>query len=322
MSISPVVLDAAAVEDLLPQIDVMSEVRQLFVALGQHRAVQPPQTITLLPEDKGDFITYLGAMDVYFGAKLSPYLVQEKGGLVTAWTLLMSAQTGHPLMLCDAAQLTVERTAATTALAVDLLAQPAAKHLAIIGSGPIAQAHWRYVQTLRPWDRVRIYSPNLQDNPTRQSQWRNLCPDVEMVQGPALACDGADAILLCTSSGTPVVDLKSDMAGTLVTSISTNVPGAHEVPPAVLPTAQVYCDDKHGTPAAAAEMCLAQSQHGWSADQIVGDLADLATCRADLPTGDKAVYFRSIGLGLEDIAIARAIYDAARAAKEGMSHAY
>ena len=96
------------------------------------RAVQPPQTLTLFPDQAGDFITYLGALaDAHvFGAKLSPYVVT--GGkpdgrpIVTAWTALMSMRTGQPLMWCDAGLLTVERTAGTTALAVDCLAPRAA----------------------------------------------------------------------------------------------------------------------------------------------------------------------------------------------------
>ena len=108
MNSHPLVLDAEAVDQLLPQIDVLQEMRQLFIELGRKQAVQPAQTLTLLPEDKGDFITYLGAASGAgtFGAKLSPYLIQENGPIITAWTILMSMQSGQPLMLCDSGRLT------------------------------------------------------------------------------------------------------------------------------------------------------------------------------------------------------------------------
>jgi len=157
------ILDADAVERLLPQVDVLQEMRQLFVGLGNAQAVQPPQSLTLLPEDKGDFITYLGADTNagVFGAKLSPYLVTTSKPIITAWTVLMSAKTGQPLCLSDAGRLTTERTAATTALAVELLARKDTQNIAFIGSGPVALAHWRHVQALRPWLQVHVYSPNL-----------------------------------------------------------------------------------------------------------------------------------------------------------------
>lgn len=58
---TPIVLDAAAVAQLLPQVDVLQEMRALFADLGLGQAVQPAQTLTLFPEGQGDFITYLGA---------------------------------------------------------------------------------------------------------------------------------------------------------------------------------------------------------------------------------------------------------------------
>jgi L-arginine dehydrogenase len=137
------VLCAADVAAMIRQVDVLSAMRRVFRALGEGHAVQPPQTLTLLPDGVGDFITYLGASrdEQVFGAKLSPYLPRPEGARVTAWTLLMSMQSGQPLLLCDSKALTTERTAATTALATDLLLPLTAIRLAVIGAGPIAQAH-------------------------------------------------------------------------------------------------------------------------------------------------------------------------------------
>ena len=127
---------------------MLQELRSLFAELAQNQAVQPPQTIALLPDDKGDFITYLGgqAGAGVFGAKLSPYLATDTAPIITAWTILMSMETGQPLLLCDSGILTTERTVATTALAVDLLADDGANKLSIIGSSAIAKAHWRHVK--------------------------------------------------------------------------------------------------------------------------------------------------------------------------------
>ena len=43
---------------------------QLFNDLAQSQAVQPPQSLTLVPEDQGDFISYLGAMNINGGPLL------------------------------------------------------------------------------------------------------------------------------------------------------------------------------------------------------------------------------------------------------------
>lgn len=313
MTNSPITMDVAAVTRLLPEIDVVDEMRRLFTELGQGKGVQPPQSVTLLPHGKGDFITYLGALEGarVFGAKLSPYLVKDGGPTITAWTLLMSMDNGQPLLLCDAGLLTTERTAATTALAVDFLAAGSASRIAIIGAGSIALAHWRHVQALRNWQQVRVFSPSLADDQAKRSEWQAACPHAILASSAEAATREADVVLLCTSSGTPVIDTEALAPGTLVTSISTNVAEAHEVSPAFLNSAQVYCDYRETTPATAGEMILAARDNGWDAASVRGDLAELCLGNCPKPDSHQPVFFRSVGLGLEDIAIANAIYRAA-----------
>jgi len=313
MKSAPISLKSAQVSEHLQHIDVVQEMRELFTELGQGKAVQPPQSVTLLPDDKGDFITYLGALAGagIFGAKLSPYLVKDGPPVITAWTMLMSMETGQPLLLCDSGSLTTERTAATTALAVDFLAVKPASCLAIVGAGAVAQAHWRHVQNLRSWQEVRVYSRGLASNTEKQATWRQLCPNVVFSDSAEDAACDADTVLLCTSSGTPVIDAVALKQNALVTSISTNVPQAHEIAPEFLKRAQVYCDYRATTPFAAGEMVLAANNHNWNVEEIRGDLGELSIETCALPESDCPVFFRSVGLGLEDIAIANAIYRAA-----------
>ena len=305
------VLGSEQIERLIGRVDVMQAMRGLFTELGLGKAAQPAQVLTLFPDGSGDFISYLGVLAEAraFGAKLSPYISRPDGALVTAWTLLMSMDSGRPLALCDAGRLTTERTAATTALAVDFLARDSATKLAVIGSGAIASAHVRYTQRLRLWSEIRVSSPSLPQRPDRQAAMRELDARVSIVADTAAAIDGADVVLLCTSSGKPVVDPARLRAPALITSISTNVTNAHEVPPGSLGAMDVYCDYRSTTPGSAAEMRIAAAEHGWSAEAIKGDLAELATGRAARPAYERHVFFRSIGLGLEDIAVARAVYE-------------
>jgi L-arginine dehydrogenase len=71
---------------------------------------------------------------------------------------------------------------------------------------------------------------------------------------------------------------------------------------------QVFCDYRLTTPGSAGEMLIAAERHGWDKGAIVGDLPDLLSEKVQRPDYDRHVFFRSIGLGLEDIALANAIY--------------
>ncbi|CAI8875409.1 ornithine cyclodeaminase family protein [Pseudomonas zeae] len=310
MSNTPYVIDQHQARELLARIDVPQILRKLFRDLAAGNAVQPAQQLVEFPQGAGDFINYLGVLaeDGVYGVKTSPYIVREQGALVTAWTLLMSMKTGQPLLLCDAAELTTARTAATTAVAVDTLAPTNATRLAIIGSGKVAQAHLHYVKGLRDWQSISLYSPSLSADAQTKALLKAITPNLRIVDCREAALVEADVIMLCTSSAGPVIDPAALSKSALITSISTNAPRAHEVPPQSLNDMQVFCDYRLTTPGSAGEMLIASEQHGWSKDSIVGDLADLLSEKVQRPDYDRHVFFRSIGLGLEDIALANAVY--------------
>ncbi|WP_223592531.1 ornithine cyclodeaminase family protein [Pseudomonas sp. A-R-19] len=310
MSSTPQVITQAQARELLAQVDVPQILRKMFRDLAAGQAVQPAQQLVEFPQGAGDFINYLGVLaeDGVYGIKTSPYIVREQGPLVTAWTLLMSMQTGQPLLLCDAGELTTARTAATTAVAVDALAPLTANRLAIIGSGKVAQAHLHYVRGLRDWQSISLYSPGLSEDAETVSLLKNIEPRLNILDSREAAVEDADVIMLCTSSPGPVIDPTSLSKPALITSISTNAPRAHEVPPQSLNDMQVFCDYRLTTPGSAGEMLIAAEQHGWDKDAIVGDLPDLISEKVQRPAYDRHVFFRSIGLGLEDIALANAIH--------------
>tara|TARA_B100000780_G_scaffold31309_1_gene19813 strand:- start:765 stop:1454 length:690 start_codon:yes stop_codon:yes gene_type:complete len=198
----------------------------------------------------------------------------------------------------------------TTALAVDLPASRSVRRLAIIGSGPVAQAHLRHVSALRDWDQIAVYSPNLTFE--RTAQWQSLDQRIRIATTSSDCLNASVVVMLCTSSGTPVINPADTKRPSLFTSISTNAPNAHEVPPVFLTMAQVYCDHLKTTVESAAELRLAEQNHGWSTNQIIGDLAGLVCKSCTQPSANKPVYFRSIGLGLEDIAMAYGIWKLAQ----------
>lgn len=290
---SPIVLT----EVIPPPVDATrAAVRRAFEQLAQGRAVQPLQTVTDLPSG-GDVIAYQAALadDEVYAVKVSPYLPQDEApAVVTAWTLLLSTRTGQPLLLADSKALTTERTAATTALAIDLLAKPDATRLAVIGRGPVGQAHLRHATAVRPFEDIRVWSPSVSTSSS----------DGESAASAQDAANDADVVLLCTSAAEPVIDVTQLPPGTLVTSISTNAPMAHEIDPAALAALEVYADHAPGAFAAAGEMRIATQSHGFTADDIRGDLAGLLGDTSPAPTGDAVVFFRSVGLGIEDAAVA------------------
>jgi L-arginine dehydrogenase len=284
----------------LDEAAVLAAVRSAFGELAAGRAVQPVQVVTDLPAG-GDVIAYqavLPGAGVY-AVKVSPYLPQPDGKpVVTAWTLLVSTTTGQPVLLADAAALTVERTAATTALAVDLLARPDARALAVIGLGPVGLAHLRYARRVRAFEEIRVFA--------RSAAAGTEPPGTTLAATADEAAAGADVVLLCTSAAAPVVDVRAAAPGALITSISTNAPRAHEIDPAALSALDVYCDHAPAALASAGDFLIA------GLADVRGDLPGLLAGTAPPPSGERPAYFRSVGLGIEDAAVALAALEATR----------
>jgi L-arginine dehydrogenase len=283
----------------LDERSVLAAVRSAFTELGSGRAVQPVQIVTPFP-DGGDVIVYQAVLPEagVYALKMSPYLPRSGGpATVTAWTMLVSLETGDPVLLIDAKALTAHRTAATSVLAVDLLAPSDAKRLAVIGAGPLAQAHVRYARQVRAFEQVSVYAPGAVDPAA-------FTGEITVSDTAASAVADAEVVMLCTSAAEPVIDIVGLPPATVVTSISTNAPRAHEIDPAALSALDVYCDYRPAAMAAAGDFVIAADEHGFSVDGVRGDLPGLLDGRDDPPSRSRPVFFRSVGLGIEDAAVA------------------
>ena len=310
---APFVLQESDVKALLPKLNVLAAMRSLFESLAAGTAVQPPQQLVDFPNGQGDFINYLGVLsdEKVYGIKTSPYIKTEGKPLVTAWSMLMSMETGAPLLIADAGLLTTLRTAATTALAIDYLAPQGSKRLAVVGSGPIALAHIEAVKHLRSWEKISIYSLGIASlDDAQRAAIEALDPRVTLCELQSQALSNADVVMLCTSSPKPVLNLDTLGQPALITSISTNAFRAHEIAPHELSKMDVYCDYRQTTPNAAGEMVIAAEREVWSVRDLAGDLAELSNATAPLPAYQRHVFFRSIGLGLEDVAVSLQLYKA------------
>lgn len=294
----------------LPEAAVLDALREAFSALAGGSAVQPPQA-SGMTAGQVDVIWYPGILGTHnlFGAKLSPYLMQRKDGpKVTAWTLLCSTETGEPVLLCDSLALTTERTAATTALAVQLLKPGNARRLAVFGLGPVGLAHLRYAAEISDWSEVNVFSRHAhRDGSILEKIPASLRQKTSLAASAQSAVENSDVILLCTSSTTPVIDFRWLNPSQMVTSLTTTSAVACEIAPEALPGLDVYCDYRSTTPSVAGEMTAATKLHGWSPDKILGDLPELVSGKCRKPAGNRAIFFRSVGLGIEDIAIAAAL---------------
>jgi len=307
-------------KELASKIDfenLLNKLEQAFKGLKEQLTIQPEQTALIAPNGD-DCIIYAAAdfANHLVGVKLSPYVAgrtSQNLNAVTAYTFLISMKTGEPIIVCDSFNLTAMRTAATSILAISKL-KPTQKKLAVIGFGPIGQEHLRWALVKFKWETVSIFSPKISIDKKiaiEKINENNLNPKnyaIEFAENLDMAVDDADVIMLCTSSKTEILDLSKTKSECIITSIVTNSPTAHEVKPISLKECDVYCDFLPNSLTVAGEFKLLNEQGELSNLNIKGDLSDL--CNWDFENNvnpNSRRYFRSVGLGIEDIVIANSL---------------
>ncbi len=157
------VVSAAEIDSALDFPSLIEALRQAFRAeietpLRHGHSIARPDgeaTLLLMPawtrEKEGAF---LGTKTVtVFPGNLAKGL-----GSVAGTYLLMSGDTGEPLVTIDGHRLTLWRTAAASALAAQYLAREDASHLVLIGAGALAPYLARAHATIRPIKKVSIWN--------------------------------------------------------------------------------------------------------------------------------------------------------------------
>ena len=230
---------------------------------------------------------------------------------------LFDGVTGMPTAILDASAITEIRTAAVTAAATRALARRDARVLAIIGAGVQARSHLVALAPLRAWQEVRVYAPTPEH--ARAVAAAGAGPglgDARVIDVPSArtAINGADVVVTVTSSRDPVLEHAWLSAGAHVNAVGASMPTVRELPVETVAAAAMFCDSRESVRHEAGEFLLAIQQGAISGeDHIRAELGEvLAGSAPGRTTDDELTLFRSLGIGVEDLAAARLAVDRAR----------
>ena len=288
---------------VLGYADVGQRLAQAFEALQQGRAaIKARQRI-----DCGAVkLSSMGALWLdagLAGEKVYP-TVEGRFGFVFN---LFSLQDGRPLAVLDGAELTRVRTAAMTTLAVSRGAAAFGK-LALFGAGLQGRAHLDALLGALPFQRVDVVDPqDLGDWPRTAA----LQHGVELRQCSAQeAVADADVVVTITRSKTPVFDGAWLKPGAFVAAVGTSLPTGRELDDTTLRrAARVVLEWLPQCRAEAGEVVLGL-QGGALQDSQLTDLTAIGSGRSAWRlTPEEIVVFKSVGVGLSDLAAAAVAWE-------------
>lgn len=229
--------------------------------------------------------------------------------------LLFSTEDGRPLASFDAGAITRLRTAACTVVAARHLARPDPRTLALFGAGTQGAAHARQLSAALPLERILLCDPYAPaDLPDRLSQ---SCGIPVIPTEAQAAAREADIVVTASRSTTPLFSGEAIKPGAFVAAIGSSLPHTRELDDVALSRASaVVVEWKPQSTREAGDIVMAGP--GVLPESKLIELADVVLGRAQPRRSDSdIVIYKSVGVGLEDVALAGLAWRRLQAAAQG-----
>lgn len=305
------VLEDDDVQRLLEPAAAVAAVRESLIA-HQSGALSAPPRLRAPLGDRGDLIFTAGRL-AGTGYGFRVYLMTSSatgnrpGG--DQLTAVFDDATGELTGAVIGDFLGAARTGAIGAVAVDVLARPEAGTLGLIGSGHQAWTQLWAIRAVRQLRAVRVYSrdPAGRDAFARRAT-AELGVHAASVETAGAAVEGADIVILATTSGQPVIEADWVAPGTHVTTLGPKTASAHECPAELADRAGVILTDSAAQLGASPEPPFLSG----AAEQRVGELGAAVAGGEHREDGDQITLFLSVGLAGTEVAVAAGLLRAHR----------
>jgi ornithine cyclodeaminase/alanine dehydrogenase-like protein (mu-crystallin family) len=304
------VLDEHDVRRLLPMADCIEAMDGALRSLARGEVYNPlrpvfrppdePSLMGLMPAHRGGDAAWwsLKALTIVPGNS-SRGLDSHQG-----FVALFDGETGEPRALMNAGGITAIRTAAVSGVATRLLARENVNTLAILGSGTQALSHIDAMHAVRSFDRVVLWS----------ASGRSL-EGAESVATAEEAVREADVICTTTASAEPIVRREWLKPGVHINGVGSSIPTARELDSQTMVDASLFVDRRESTLNEAGDFLIPQREGRFGPEHIRAELGEiLLGTAAGRSSDDEITLFKSLGIGVEDLAAGELVLQ--RAEKE------
>jgi thiomorpholine-carboxylate dehydrogenase len=207
---------------------------------------------------------------------------------------LLRRSTGEPLALMDGRLITEMRTAAVSAVALDVLGGMDVRSVGILGSGVQARSHLRAFGMVRPGLKdIRIWSRTA-DNAKR------LAAETGARAVTIEEAASADVVLTVTSAATPILQGRWLAKHALVIAVGATGATVRELDDEVMRTSFIVAECKAAAERESGDVRMSGSK----VDAEVGTIAAGSTAAPI----NRRIVFKSVGMAIEDLTAATLVW--------------
>jgi ornithine cyclodeaminase len=289
-------------------------VRQAMIAFSRGETKQTLRSIIPLSEGRM-FGVMPGAMGAHavFGAKLISVFhenfargVQSHQGLV----ILFDPESGAPVCVVDAGELTAIRTAAASAVATDALARKDAQRLALIGYGEQAATHARAIGKVRELESIVVWgrsADRARDFALRMGA--EVGVTVAAAETVQEAVSDAEIICTVTSASEPILKGEWVRPGTHLNLVGSSYAGPAEVDNELVARSRFIADSREGVLQQGGEFLRAKAAGLIDDSHIVGEIGQVLAGEIEgRRSVEEITVYKSLGHVVQDLATAWALY--------------
>ncbi|MBQ1544031.1 MAG: ornithine cyclodeaminase family protein [Caulobacteraceae bacterium] len=303
-----IVLDRDTVRARLTYAVCIPLVREAMIALSHGEAVQVLRQIVPLAAGRA-FGSMPGALasDKAFGVKVVsvfPERFAQGRSSHQGLVMLFDPDSGAPVCLIEAGEVTAIRTAAASAVATDALARPEASRLAILGYGEQARGHIAALLQVRAFDRCAVWGRSAE---RAQAFARAAEAEFSLPVRAAATVDEAvaDADVICTvtAAAEPILHAAQVPDGCHLNVVGSSRAGPAEIDGALTARARFFADHRPSVLAQGAEFLRAKAAGLVGDDHVLGEIGQVLA--GGLPgrrSPDEVTLYKSLGSVVQDLA--------------------
>lgn len=252
----------------------------------------------------------------YFGAKvLSVYHTNAGTGYPSHQGQILLFGAGHGEVLCsvDAMSVTQIRTGAVSALASKVLALPGSEVLALLGCGAQGESHLRSISQVFPLKKVTCWDLSIASAQRLATLAGELGLEAQVCATAREAVSDADIVCTLTPATEPILCHDWLKPGCHVNAVGACAPHAREIDSALAQNCRFFGDNVDSVLHESGDFLIPMQEGLYGREHLEGTLGDVLT--SALPgrkNGQEITLFEALGMAVEDLACAIALYEEAQ----------
>lgn len=307
-------LSADEVHELLPISQAADALQRGFLARDAEQLEGIPRSVLDVPHRSDAEMLLMPAFGLEGAGVKVVSIVRSNHHrglpLIQGLYMLLSQGGMTPELLIDGAGLTSLRTSGVSALATRNLARPDSRRLVVFGAGAQANAHVAAMRAVLPIEQITVIG-RTPDSPRAGALIEQLRADgLEVSSGGPEAVADADVICTCTTSTQPLFDDRDLRPGVHVNGVGAYRLDMTELPAQTCARSLLVVETIEAALNEAGDIVAAIHAGLLPRDGFAYTLGDVLSGGVSRTSEDQVTVFKSVGLPVEDLIVARALADA------------